>query len=112
MFIDVAQNTPAAEEKPATVDDAGVAFDGEKNGFRSPANGMHQRTEFGSRMVTSANQGWVFEVDDAGETVFSFLNTYSQADNRTLFLADSYHLPANYFTGKPWEQCAPADLER
>ena len=92
--------------------ESGDTFNGEANGFRSPANGMHQRTEFGSRMVTSANQGWVFEVDDAGETVFSFLNTYSQADNRTLFLADSYHLPANYFTGKPWEQCAPADLER
>ncbi len=88
--------------------EAGDVFNGEVNGFRSPANGMQQRTVYGSRMITSANQGWAFEVDATGETVFSFLNTYSQSDLSTLFLADSYHFPPDYFDGKPWENCAGA----
>lgn len=85
--------------------ESGVVFDGEKNQFRSPANGMQQRTQYNSRMITSANQGWAFEIDDDGETVFSFINSYDKADGTTLFLSDALHFPPDYFEGNPWEAC-------
>ncbi len=89
---------------PVTFED-GVTFDGAAIRFRSPANGMHQRTGYNTRMITSANQGWAFEVDDAGETVFSFINSYSRDDNKTLFISDALRLMPEYFDGKPWEAC-------
>ena len=51
----------------------GVTFDGDKNRFRPPTNGMHQRTRYTTRRIARANQGQAFEVDDAGETVFSLI---------------------------------------
>jgi len=80
-----------------------VVYGGGSPRFRSLFNGRHQLTDFGTRMITSSDQGWVFEVDAAGEIVFSFLNAYNEKES--LFLSEALHLPVDYFEGKPWEAC-------
>jgi len=82
-----------------------VVFDGEKIKFKSLANGMHQRTVYGTRMITSAFQGWAFEVDDTGKVVFSFINVFDGKGRKSLHLSDAYHLPPDFFSGKPWKKC-------
>lgn len=82
-----------------------VIYSGEKNHFRSAYNGRHQLTEHGTRMITSSLQGWAFEVDESGKTVFSFINTYNKKDKNSLFLSNALHFPVDYFEGKPWEKC-------
>jgi len=81
-----------------------VVYRGDKPVFRSIFNGRHELTEFGTRLITSSNQGWAFEVDSAGDLVFSFLNTYNEKES--LFLSNALRLPEDYFEGEPWESCA------
>lgn len=75
-----------------------VVLDGEPLGFRSMRNGRHERTGFNTRLVTSSDQGWVFEVDDSNELVFSFANVFSQADKKSLHVAHAYHVEKDFFT--------------
>jgi len=82
-----------------------VIYSGEDNHFMSGWNGSHQLTRYGTRMITSSAQGWAFEVDEAGDTVFSFINLYDHKGNKTLFISDALRLPLDYFEGKPWEDC-------
>jgi hypothetical protein len=82
-----------------------VVYSGEKNRFKSMYNGRHQLTKYDTRVITSSNQGWAFEVDKTGETIFSFINTYNKKDNKTLFLSKALRYPTEYFEGKPWEDC-------
>jgi len=80
-----------------------VIYGNEAPHFKSMYNGRQERTGFGTRMITSANQGWAFEVDAAGRIVFSFLNIYD--DKQTLFLSNALHVPTDYFDGAFWEAC-------
>jgi len=82
-----------------------IIYSGEKTGFRSKINGRHQLTDFHTRMITSSDQGWVFEIDENGEVIFSFVNVYSGEENKSLFLSNALRVPADYFQGKPWEDC-------
>jgi len=82
-----------------------IIFSGEKIQFKSGYNGRHQLTEYGTRIITSSAQGWAFEIDDKGEIVFSFINSFSEEENLSLFLSNALHYPAEYFEGKPWEDC-------
>ena len=82
-----------------------VVLDGSDYGFYSLFNGDHQATAFGTRMVTSATQGWVFEVDEAGDIVFSFVNSYDLDTPRTLHVGEASRLPEDYFTEDFWNRC-------
>jgi hypothetical protein len=57
-------------------------------------------------MITSNNQGWAFEVDDAGKIVFSFVNSYKNEENQSLNVAAADRYDANYFSREFWKQCA------
>ena len=83
-----------------------VIYSGEKEYFRSRHNGRHQLTGYNTRIITSAAQGWAFEIDESGDTVFSFINTYSEEKNESLFLSNALRYTAEYFEGKPWEICS------
>ena len=82
-----------------------IIFSGEKTEFTSGCCGRHQVTEYDSRIMTSARQGWALEVDGAGEIVFSYINTYDSEAGKALFLSNALRYPAEYFDGKPWEDC-------
>jgi hypothetical protein len=78
---------------------------GEKYSFHSDINGRQQRTPFATRLVTSTTQGWVFEVDDNGRIVFSFVNNYDSEKQHSLDLTEAYRLPENYFDKEFWKTC-------
>jgi len=82
-----------------------VTYSGEKVNFKSMYNGRHQLTKYDTRMITSSNQGWAFEIDNTGEIIFSFINTYNKAENKSLFLSKALRYPTDYFEGIPWEGC-------
>jgi hypothetical protein len=83
-----------------------VIYSGEKEYFSSRYNGRHQLTGYNTRIITSAAQGWAFEIDESGDTVFSFINTYSEEKNESLFLSNALRYTSEYFEGKPWEICS------
>ena len=71
---------------------------GDSYEFFSKVNGRHQLTPFGTRIITSSSQGWVFEVDAHGQPVFSFVNVYAPEDSQALHMAEAYHVPLEFFT--------------
>lgn len=83
-----------------------VIVDGKKFSFYSETNGDHESSEFGTRMIASTTQGWVFEVDRNNELVFSFVNNYDSDNNRSLNLSEAQRLPTDYFEEEFWLQCA------
>ena len=82
-----------------------VVVDGEKFNFYSPINGDHERSPFGTHMVTSSTQGWVFEVDDSSKLIFSFVNNYESQEQESLQLSEAVRLDEQYFDGEIWSQC-------
>ncbi len=53
---------------------AQVVFDGRANNFYSRIRGKHQKTGAGTLLVTSSQQGRVFEVERDGRVVFEMVN--------------------------------------
>lgn len=82
-----------------------VILRGEPYGFYSDANGRHQLTPFGTRMVTSSKQGWAFEVDAEGKIVSSFVNRFNDNESLALHLSDAWRLKDNYFEKDFWLAC-------
>jgi hypothetical protein len=82
-----------------------VILGGKKYDFRKGINGNHQRTAFGTRMITSAQQGWTFEVDDTGTQVFSFVNNVDSDSTEAMHLSESWRFEENYFQSSFWETC-------
>jgi len=88
----------------ATKDDQ-IILRGEAYDFYSNANGRHQLTPYGTRMVTSSKQGWVFEVDADGKIVSSFVNNINSEKALALHLSEAWRFDENYFTDKFWLDC-------
>jgi hypothetical protein len=83
-----------------------IVVDGSKYDFYSPANGRHQLTEFGTRYITSNQQGWAFEVDGSGKVVSSFVNVIDSDEGRALHLSEALRLKDDYFEPGFWKRCS------
>lgn len=82
-----------------------VEVDGKDFGFYSSINGRHQSTPYSTRMVTSTTQGWVFEIDENKEIIFSFVNVYNTEMNESLNLSDAFRYDGDYFEDAFWQKC-------
>jgi len=83
-----------------------VIVRGEPYGFFSDANGRHQLTPFGTRMITSSRQGWAFEVDQDGKIVSSFVNLFDNEQALALHLSEAWRFADDYFETEFWRDCA------
>lgn len=62
--------------------------------------GKHQPLPLGHVLVTEANAGRAFEIDDQGQIVWEFVNRYDERDAALITEATRY--PASYFTVTDW----------
>lgn len=89
---------------PMTLEFASIV-DGSDFGFFSSINGNQQRTPFNSRIISSSTQGWVFEVDDNNEIIFSFLNLYDKQDKKALHVSNAMRFDEKFFDTEFWNTC-------
>jgi hypothetical protein len=82
-----------------------VTLEGSTVGFKTIVNGQHQLTPFGTRFVTSANQGWAFEVNQEGAIVFSFVNNVESENGKALHLSEALRYQEDYFDTQFWNNC-------
>jgi hypothetical protein len=73
-----------------------IIVNGETYGFYTWWRGKHQYLQRGEVLVTSPDQGRVFEVDSEGNITFEFLNVYGK-DNQLLTLSEAIFLPTDFF---------------
>ena len=90
------------EINPTTYN-AKVLLEGKKYDFYTWWRGKHQILPNGGILVTSPDQGRVFETDTKGNITFEFLNTYKK-DKEYLAVSEAIFLPFNYFKTLP--QCS------
>ena len=83
------------ELDPVTYD-YNIMLDGEKYDFYTWMRGKHQLLDNGGLLVTSPQQGWVFEVDEQGEMTFEFLNTYG-GEKEFMAVSEARFLPETFF---------------
>lgn len=69
---------------------------GKAYGFYTWIRGKHQQVPGGGYLITSTEQGRVFEVDARGEVTFEFINKYGE-DNAFLAVSEARFLPLDYF---------------
>ncbi|MCB1705008.1 MAG: hypothetical protein KDI17_09095 [Halioglobus sp.] len=84
-----------------------IIVDGSEYSMFSIINARQNLTGYGTRMITSSTQGWVLELDDSGELVFTFINTYNAERRTTLHLSEAYRLEPGFFSHQFWEECKP-----
>ncbi len=82
-----------------------ILVDGEKHSIFSLINARHQLTDYGTRLITSSTQGWILEVDNNDQVVFSFLNNYETNELKALHVSDAFRFKPNYFSSEFWESC-------
>jgi Arylsulfotransferase (ASST) len=80
-------------------------LDGKQYDAMSQLNGRHQLTPYGTRFVTSAQQGWAFEVDEDGKIIFSFVNNVSEENRQSMHMSDAWRFSEDYFDSEFWTQC-------
>jgi hypothetical protein len=110
--ISILSNNPRSGKSHSdivTVDPATMEYEVTLNGasldFMTIINGRHQLTEFGTRFVTSSQQGWAFEVDQQGKILFSFVNNVNAAERKAMHLSEALRYPEAYFTSEFWKAC-------
>ncbi len=86
--------------------DKRVVFDGDVNGFYSRIRGKVEPLDAGHLLVTSPQQGRVFELDADGETVAEFLNRKPGSDTHNYVLSEMTWIPQANFEWRD-NPCAP-----
>jgi hypothetical protein len=86
--------------------DVKVLFDGQVNDFYSRIRGKHQVTGAGTLLVTSSQQGRVFEVEPDGHVVFEMLNTRPGSAAFNYPLSEAIWLPSDTPLFKEGVPCA------
>jgi hypothetical protein len=74
-----------------------VLFDGQKIDFYSRIRGKHQFTAAGNLIVTSAQQGRVFEISPDGDVVLEFINQKPGSDEFNYVISEAIWLRADKF---------------
>ena len=77
-----------------------VVFDGRVNNFYSRIRGKHQFTEAGNLIVTSSQQGRVFEIDPEGDVVLEIINKKPGSDEFNYVFSQAIWLPTDTFNLK------------
>jgi len=83
-----------------------VVFDGSTNDFYSIIRGKHQITKRGNILITSPQQGRVFEVDPTGQLVFEVLNNKPGTQEVGYLLSEAIFLPSEAFDFEKEAPCA------
>lgn len=73
--------------------------------FYSWNRGKHQITPGGNLLITIPNQGRVIELDQDGEIVFEFLNSFDQGSNENLLVSEALYLPEDFFEFEEFPSC-------
>ena len=76
-------------------------IEGEEYNFTSWLKGKHDALPNKGYLITSSQQGRVFEVDENGDVTFEFLNIYNQKENEYLILSEARFLPVDFFENLP-----------
>ena len=76
-----------------------IALAGEDYQFYTWARGKHQRMPDGGFLITSPEQGRVFETNADGQIVFEFLNTFQE--DQYMKISEAQFLPLDYFQEIP-----------
>jgi hypothetical protein len=79
-----------------------IIVDGREYDFYTRIQGKHQLVPNRGVLITSSDQGRVFEVDGEGNITFEFLNTYGDK-KENLAISEARFLPVNFFKEVP--QC-------
>jgi hypothetical protein len=81
--------------------------DGNATRFFSAARGMQQLLPNGHVLVSSANQGRIFETDEGGRVLLDIVNRVSGGDAATWFMSQAIWFPADSLNPAGWA-CPPA----
>jgi hypothetical protein len=79
-----------------------ILVDGETYNFYTWWKGKHQMMPDGGVLITSPDQGRVFETNGEGNITFEFLNTYG-GSQENMAVSEARFLPENFFKDLP--QC-------
>ena len=77
-----------------------IVVEGEKYNFYTWVRGKHEMMPNKGFLITSSNQGRVFETDGDGNVTFEFFNLYGD-DREYLFLSETRFLPNDFFKELP-----------
>lgn len=75
-----------------------VVFDGRRNNFYTRIRGKHQFTENGTLLITSSQEGRIFEVNPDGKVVLEIFNTKPGSDEFNYSFSQAIWLPAEKFS--------------
>ncbi|MEM9435138.1 MAG: arylsulfotransferase family protein [Pseudomonadota bacterium] len=90
---------------PSNYGPPSVILDGQEFGFYTWIRGNHQQMADGSILVTSSQEGRIFEVDNDGNVVFEFINAFGDTGNERLTLSNAIRLPIDYFHKGAFDKC-------
>ncbi len=68
--------------------------------FYTWIRGKHQRLQNNGYLITSTQQGRVFEINEQGDVMFEFINIYNE-EKGFLALSEAVFLPTDYFKELP-----------
>lgn len=83
-----------------------VMFDGRRNNFYSRIRGKHEFTDAGTLLVTSPQQGRIFEIGPNGKNILEILNTKPGNDKFNYVVSQALWLPPDFFEFAEHLSCA------